>query len=334
VSLTWKEAHRIGMLKAAHAHLDFQINNEERVPVFEIIEAAGIILTFQTTPRLSSALISESGSRPGIMINTAHPISRQRYTASHELGHFLFGHATTIELEGDAFERWDAVSMPEDEKIAEAFASWFLMPRPLVRRSLGRLHLDRPRDETDVYALSLLMGASYRATARHLVNLRLATSTDLTMWLKTPPSRVKRKLADDFVPTSMRNDVWLLGPEQNGITISPRVGDRVIVELPEIPSSGFSWVVSEKPPALRMLAELDLPAGRSGVDGSGQDQPPGAEALHRLIFGVEGNGRSSGDLKAILTLPWASDPVEQSWFVKANVEPERKGIAEHWFAAA
>src|SRR5260370_25986165 len=108
-------------------------------------------------PRQFGAYLAEAGSRPGMLINNGLPFAAQRQTAGHELGHHCLRHGTRLDADLDASHTRPAV-WTKEEKTAEAFAAWFLMPRKAVMAALTRLGLERPLEPLDVYRLSLLLG--------------------------------------------------------------------------------------------------------------------------------------------------------------------------------
>jgi hypothetical protein len=130
-------------------------------------------------------------------------------------------------------KRW-----PEAERLAEAFAAWFLMPRRAVRAGLRRLGLVQPRTPEDVYRLALLLGTSYRGTARQMLNLKLATRRDVTEWAAVPPGRIKDRMDAKPRRMSSGNDVWLVDQRFNGHTIHVAAGDRIELRLP---TSAGEW---------------------------------------------------------------------------------------------
>ena len=100
---------------------------------------------------------------PGILINNGLPPAAQRQTAGHELGHHRFQHGTRVDVDLEApLDR--RTVWTDEEKQAEAFASWFLMPRKAVRTALAHLGLERPKEPEDVYQLSLLLGTPYSSS--------------------------------------------------------------------------------------------------------------------------------------------------------------------------
>ena len=152
---TWIEAHRLANLAAAQAHGDLGIDPASfPVDVYGAIGDADVMLIWRPLPRLFNMYLDESGSRPGVILNSALDPAVQRQTAAHELGHHVFGHGTRADADLEfLLER--RRGWPDAEKAAEAFASWFLMPRRAIVAAMARLNFRHLTQPTDVYRLSL-----------------------------------------------------------------------------------------------------------------------------------------------------------------------------------
>lgn len=238
--LTWLAAHQIANMAAAKAHSALAVNlSKSQVNVVDAIRTSGAELMWQPIPRIFGAYVNEANSRPGILVNSALPHGARRYTAAHELGHHVLGHTTTVDdgstIDTVLREELDAIpgagrrrTWPDQEKLAEAFAAWFLMPRRVTENALSVLGISRPRSDLDVYRLSLLLGTSYRTTVRHLPNLKLAHGSNAASWARTSPARLKAQLDAGYPPPASRTgDVWLLEPSLNALQIHLQAGDRV-----------------------------------------------------------------------------------------------------------
>jgi Domain of unknown function (DUF955)./Chagasin family peptidase inhibitor I42. len=251
---TWADAHARAAVLASELHADLGISLDRPVDVFAAVRRSGIVLAFSPLGRVSG-LYLPGGLSPGILLHSGHPRTRQRYTAAHELGHHKFGHATEIDHDLESVQRADVDRWPDHEKEAEAFGAWFLMPRRLIRAGLADLGIASPKSPIDVYALSLWLGTSYTATARQLGTTRLATSGDVAAWIRIPPRDVKRALAGSLAPDDLRHDVWWLNERSRTHGVEARPGDRVVLTLDEIPSSGFVWRMLDLPAGVRVLAD-------------------------------------------------------------------------------
>lgn len=106
-----------------------------------------------------------------IAVNANHPEERRRWTVAHEYAHFLTErHKPDISVLS-AYRR-----VPESERMADAFARFFLMPEAgLVRRVLAmRRAKDKEITTADVLALAHLYKVSFQAMIWRLEELRLA----------------------------------------------------------------------------------------------------------------------------------------------------------------
>lgn len=173
--MNWREAHEEAMFVAADAHEELAIDTSREIDVFAAIEGLRLELLFRPLAGAAGLYVGPEADRPGgILINSRHRRARQRYTGGHELGHHLMGHAPTLEPEDRGAGAFFEEELPAEEKLAEAFAAWFLMPPELVDNVLEDLAMRRPTGPAEVYALALRLGTSFEATALHLANLKLA----------------------------------------------------------------------------------------------------------------------------------------------------------------
>lgn len=241
-SLTWGEAHRVANMAAAKAHATLEVDlSGVSVDVVTAVGSAGLLVMWRSMPQLFGAYVNEPGSTPGVLINQGLPRPARRYTCGHELGHHWMRHASTVDdgstIDTVAREEFDMAppanrrrTWHDQEKLAEAFASWFLMPRRVVANALDVLNLDRPRGPVDVYQLSLLLGTSYRTTLRQLPNLRLGNAGTTATWAKVAPGRIKAQLdAGVSQPASRYGDVWAIDSRYAGLELPVSVGDRFVV---------------------------------------------------------------------------------------------------------
>jgi predicted secreted protein len=322
---TWADAHARAAVMASELHAELGIQLDRPVDVFAAIDQLGVVLAFAPLDRVSGVYVP-AGNSSGILLHQGHPRTRQRYTAGHELGHHVFRHAATQDLDLEsALRREDVDRWPDHEKEAEAFGAWFLMPRRLVRTGLVELGIDTPRDAFDVYALSLWLGTSYTATARQLATTRIVDRAVSEQWAQVAPAQLKRALAGDLVPDDLRNDVWWLDARHHKFPVEARPGDRVVLTLPENATTGFSWHFAELPEDVRLLAdsvedewEPQLGVQQDGLDGDGElvgsgsqrsfvleVDPHAAAGVHQVALVKEQTwdpGRPSGRYRLVVSI--------------------------------
>lgn len=290
------------MFAAAELHEELGIETNRRIDVFAAVEALGLALIFRPLRGLSGLFAPREDGKGGVLITSVHPLARQRFTAAHELGHFWLRHGASLDVETGLLARDQLDRLQSDEMAAEAFAAWFLMPPELVDATLESLQILRPNSPRDVYSLSLRLGTSYRATAYQLPNLKLASYQEADTWAKQPPRDVKVALTLGTEMESLRADVWALTQRDNDAELEVRAGDRLVVTLPEIPSSGVMWSAAELPHDTELVADsmhdsLDL-ATEPGDD-HGADAPPGGRYPRTLI--VDLHAESDGNVELALT---------------------------------
>lgn len=299
---TWSEANRVAMLGAAQAHGDYTIDTAVwPVDIYGTIARTGIVLMWQRLPQQFGAYVNEQGSRPGILINSGLPHAAQRQTAGHELGHHWWKHGTRVDanLDPPGAKRppWTT-----EEKTAEAFGAWFLMPRRAVLAALSLLGIQRPRSPEDVYQLSLLLGTPYRATVRHLPNIRLADQGEVAAWIRVPPNVIKERLdLARSTPRSRRPDVWVLSPRFAGTQLSVHPGDRIVISGP-----GDGGYIVTCPEGL-----MGLPVRASG---------------RSVVVEVDASHGGCEPCEVSVASPASSTDATEQWEFSIQVEVQRSGI--------
>lgn len=310
--ITWADAHRRAAALAAQLHADLDIDLRSPVDVFAAVRELGLVLAFASLGRVSGLYLPRSGSA-GVLLHAGHPRTRQRYTAGHELGHHMFGHAA--EVDGDlelALQRDDVDRWPDHEKEAEAFGAWFLMPRRLIREGLRQLSIPTPRNPVDVYALALWLGTSYTATARQLAATRIVDPPQAEQWARIQPRTIKLALAGDLAPDDLQNDVRWLDAASNQHPIDVRPGDRLVITLDELPSSGYSWRFAHLPDGFQPLADSYHDQWEPRLShGIAHDEPAGDEEIaggsHPRSFAIEVHPDLPGGLHHLALVkdqPW------------------------------
>lgn len=237
--MNWRMANRLGHIAAAKAHGRLRVDpGAYPVNVSKAIDDAGLSLMWRPLPRLFGVYV-ESGGNRGVLVNSAMTRATRRHTAAHELGHHEFGHRPdparqcAIESAGgsSADKPGPLRSRGEVEMTAEAFAAWFLMPRRAVISALDDLGLRKPTSASEVYQLSLMLGTTFRATCRHLANLRIVSQADADAWARAQPARLKREAslaAGLHLNSTLDVDVWDLRALARG-RVEASLGDILVV---------------------------------------------------------------------------------------------------------
>jgi Zn-dependent peptidase ImmA (M78 family)/transcriptional regulator with XRE-family HTH domain len=105
-----------------------------------------------------------------IAINANHPEERRRWSAVHEYAHFL---TDRFKAEITVLKFYKRV--PESERLADAFARFFLMPATGLSRRFEAMRRakNKPVTPTDVLSLSHLYRVSFQAMTWRLEELKL-----------------------------------------------------------------------------------------------------------------------------------------------------------------
>ncbi|WP_327250947.1 ImmA/IrrE family metallo-endopeptidase [Streptomyces sp. NBC_01244] len=230
--MSWNDAHGVAMIAAAQAHKDLSVAHEAGyVDVFGSLRAEGIDVMGRGLGGLLGLYVDASEGGPACLINVGLEEVSMRHTAAHELGHHRLGHGTSYDHKDQEVGRWGE-GWPQHERDAEAFASWFLMPRPVARAALARCGLtDRPGSPHDVYRMARWMGTPYATTVRHLVRLKMIDRSTETLWLKHSPGALKAELAGSL-PLAPKAHLHVLTPSAHRATVYAAVGDCLLLQIP------------------------------------------------------------------------------------------------------
>lgn len=142
------------------------------VDIFSILTAEGISLFFEDMEDDHSGLILVEGNEATVLIHKEHHPNRQRFTAAHELGHYVLHCGQGDHLFVDTSFRRSYVSSQGSDRFeveANQFAAEVLMPEPLIVDDASQMELT----EADISKLSLRYQVSEQAMTHRLVNLKL-----------------------------------------------------------------------------------------------------------------------------------------------------------------
>src|ERR1039458_5116491 len=290
----YDRAHLRGTKAALDEHNRLGLELRERINIFEVIEDQRLWLFCQPMRDLYGAY-KRSGSSGGILLNSQHPATTQRFTASHEYGHHILGHEASIDEEEQMFQ-----SQKLMEVEAQAFAGEFLMPLQLVNYTLRTMGFDRQNPQLsplDIYKVALELGVSYRAAVTQLTNHKKISRPLGRRFAKISPLKIKT-IVGGVKPEFSWADVWILDSSQEGREFSPSLRDEIPVELPETPSTGYVWEIVD--PAGEVLSYV----GES-FEAQGAEESIGSSGERHFFFRVVTAGR--GHLRFEMRRPWPED---------------------------
>ena len=315
-----------GKFAAARLHRQFDMRRriEEaggRVDVFDTVLRCGLPLLFRPLEGLLGAYLDDPA--PGVLVTTKRPLSVQRFTGAHELGHAVLGHQPSLD-DSSILQRSPLSLLPDyqsEEREADAFAAEFMLPPWLLA-----VHFDRQEWTTEdisdpraVYQLSLRLGASYEATCWSLMRpgIGVLDADKVRSLLAVTPKEIKKTLLGDYEPSTWRSDVWVLTPKDEGATIEGSWSDLFVLQFTEHTGSGYLWDFEE-------LNESGFAVVRDERRRSSQ-QAIGAHV--RRVITTRSTQRHSGRLSLSERRPWlkTEGPVRRFCIAYDLYGPEEQG---------
>lgn len=298
MSLSWSRIHLLAAREASRAHRDLNVDTTRQIDPFAALDRAGVLVLRRRLDHLAGLYLPpdprDGRDVAAVLVNVAHPLSKQRFTAAHELGHHRRDHDVSLDNDTEWLTRGEAPTS-ERERMAEAFAAWFLMPKRLVVATLTALDRQATTLTADgAYALSLELGTSYAATVRHLADMGLLTTRRSEQLLHIAPQSIKKDLGGLDVATDTRRDVHLVHVARPETSIAVMEGDALVIEAPETPSSGYLWQVIPSAGLALVRDEYRSP-----------DAALGGRGWHRFLFRAETTGQWGVALE--LRRPWQHD---------------------------
>jgi hypothetical protein len=218
------------------------------VNVFAMISELEVPLLLRPLEGLLGAYLSFPAR--GILVTTQRPLSIQRFTAAHELGHCILNHEPSLDDEASILRRMPVNLEPGhdyQEVEADAFAVAFLMPKWLLA-----LHMRRQawtiadlRCPSVIYQMSLRLGTSYEALCWTFVRYSMITLKQARDLLLTKPKALKETLLAAYRPVNYRGDVWLLTERDAGSPIDGSRNDLFVLRLTEHSNGGYLWNIDQ-----------------------------------------------------------------------------------------
>jgi Zn-dependent peptidase ImmA (M78 family) len=250
---SYVQAVRKGTAAAARLHQQLNLRATLEVEggavnVFGLISQLDVPLMLRPLDGLLGAYLSVPAR--GILVTTERPLSIQRFTAAHELGHCILDHEPSLDDEQSILRRMPVNLGPGhafQEVEADAFAVGLMMPKWLLAlhmRRQGWVVADFQRPST-VYQLSLRIGVSYEALCWTFVRYQMMTQQRASDLFQTRPRVMKEALLTGFKPQNYRGDVWLLTERDAGARINGSSNDLFVLKLTEHSNGGYLWNIDQ-----------------------------------------------------------------------------------------
>lgn len=252
MATNYAQAVRKGAQAAGRLHRQLSVKEQIEVSggainVFAAISELDVPLLFRPLDGLLGAFLNFPTR--GILVTTQRPLSIQRFTAAHELGHCMLNHQPSLDDE-NILRRMTMNEQPGQdlqEVEADGFAAAFLLPKWLIANHMKRQNIRTPhlRRPNVIYQLSLRLGVSYEAFCWTLVRYKMINPKQARELLLTQRRALKEALLDGHRPTSYRGDVWLLTERDAGTRIDGSRNDLFILKLTEHSNGGYLWNIDE-----------------------------------------------------------------------------------------
>lgn len=200
------------------------VDDQLRADPFDALRQLGLAVVFQPTTGMLGALVRQGSG--GVIITASRDPSVQRYTAAHELGHWL--------LHDDHFIQDDAATIFRQsntlrEYEAQVFAGAFLAPARVMHRVVRGFGLGPRESLTPVlaYRAARNIGISYQAFLQQAANIGMIDIASQRALGQIAPVDIKAEILGRR-PTNSRNDVW--EAPADGSVLEVAVGDDVILD--------------------------------------------------------------------------------------------------------
>jgi predicted secreted protein len=230
---------RIDALVAAADTLSaLDIDQERAVDPFGAIDRLGLDLVIAKLDNLLGAVLPDGNG--GVLITSERPVGVQRYTAAHEIGHWIL-HSDQLRLDGAG----EVLGNPtaEWERQAQLFAAYFLMPPPLMEAAVARHGVERGNVRPEqVYLISRDVGVSYEAAIHRLTNMALISRSEAAALHRVSRLDAIKGAFDGHRPVDGYAELWSVDETLDRVTVPVREGDDVLIMLPENRTTGWRWL--------------------------------------------------------------------------------------------
>jgi len=158
--------------------------------IFNLIETQGVHVIRQEYEHsnISGAFLYSNIMGAYILVNSSQSYGRQVFTAAHEYYHYI-----NDRNKGPRIDMKINVSEEPNELMANAFASYFLMPARTIRNIIELFNGSKIQGEHIIY-LKRYFGVSYEAMLYRLKTLDLISDRDIKIHKKVSPKRLEKRL--------------------------------------------------------------------------------------------------------------------------------------------
>lgn len=216
---------RLAAVRAGQLRRQAGITSEQPVCPVDLASQLGIEVRFVDMGRLEGTYWP--GEPPIIALGAHRPFGRRAFTCAHELGHHVFGHGHRVDELAPMTDSRN--QQPDEEVLADAFASMLLMPQSLIRGSFARRGwaVDDATAE-QVFIVGCWFGVSYDALATQMgATFGLVSRSKLAALRREQPQAIRERLAGQ----ACEGLTWADEHWPAGHPVDVEVGD--LIRLPQ-----------------------------------------------------------------------------------------------------
>jgi Zn-dependent peptidase ImmA (M78 family) len=219
--MTSLELARQALRGALEIRRRISASSSEPICIFDLAEQLGIEVVFRPESSLGGLYNKTTQT---ILIPTYRPAGRQAFTCAHEIGHWFFGHGTSIDEINDV-ERYHEDNAKE--RLVDIFASYLLMPPRAVREAYSNRNWEIGNcAPMQAYVVAGQLGVGYETLVQHMrYSLRLISNTHAKQLVKTTP----KQLRHDVLGADRTQRLVLVDLAWAKVAVDLQVGDLAIV---------------------------------------------------------------------------------------------------------
>jgi Zn-dependent peptidase ImmA (M78 family) len=211
--------------------------------IYSLCEALGVVVRFND---INMEGMYDQKPKPRIHVSALRPLARRNFTCAHELGHHLFGHGSTIDELQDEQSKYS--NRPPNEVLADAFASFVLMPTLGLREAFTRRGLDpNTASASDIYAVACNFGVGQATLVNHMAyGIDMITPVQRATLGRITPKMIRIELLGETVsePLTFADQYW------NSPTLDAEEGALLLLPTGVVVDTGI------------LMPERDLAKGR------------------------------------------------------------------------
>jgi Zn-dependent peptidase ImmA (M78 family) len=196
-----------GMQASINARLKNGMDLKSPICIYGMCDANDVTVRFND---INMEGMYDRVPKPRIHLSALRPVARRAFTCAHELGHHIFGHGSSIdELKNDYAQHGDR---PPNEILADAFASFVLMPTMGLREAFAKRAVD-PKSATAVqmFAVACNFGVGQATLVNHLAyGIREISQVQRDRLGRITPKMIRTELLGEetAIPLTLADKYW------------------------------------------------------------------------------------------------------------------------------